>query len=126
MKTLTYLVAFCLTTSFAYAQTPATDAAPLDSLAHLSQRYLNKQQPDSLYALMGTAFRQQVSAEQLRTVMGQLQGQLGNWTGLERRSITNGLARYKATFALATLDFYISRDKQGRIETFAFKPLQEN
>lgn len=95
----------------------------LDSLAKLSQQFINANQPDSLYNLMGQAFKQQVSLDKLKEVMDQLSGQVGKWNGLEPQSVTNGIARYKAVFALMPLDFYISQDKQGKIETFLFKPL---
>jgi hypothetical protein len=44
---------------------------------------------------------------------------------MEPKGVKDGVARYKATFALSPIDFYISQDKQGKIETFLFKPWQE-
>lgn len=124
MKRIVLISAGLLLFCIAKAQTPAATNPTLDSLAKVSQRLINNNQPDSLYALMGSAFRQQVSADKMKEVVGQITGQLGKWTGLESRGVTNGIARYKATFALAPLDFYISRDKEGKIETFLFKPLE--
>ncbi|QJW91781.1 DUF3887 domain-containing protein [Spirosoma taeanense] len=126
MKRLAFLICFGLVSFAVSAQTPAAspEATKLDSLARLSQQFLNNNQPDSLYALMGPAFKQQISPEKLREVMSQIAGQLGKWVSMESRSVKDGIARYKATFALAPLDFYISQDKQGKIETFLFKPLE--
>ena len=126
MKRLLALAAFVFWGWTATAQTQPTPAvdAKLDSLAKLSQRLINNNQPDSLYALMGDAFKQQVSLDKMKEVMSQISGQLGKWTALESRGVTNGIARYKATFALSPLDFYISQDKQGKVETFLFKPLE--
>lgn len=126
MKRFSAFVAFTLIAFAASGQTqpvPPVDSK-LDSLAKLSQRLINNNQPDSLYALMGDAFKHQISPDKMKEVMSQISGQLGKWTALESRGVTNGIARYKATFALAPLDFYISQDKQGKIETFLFKPLE--
>lgn len=114
--------------SLATAQTTTmpTPASPemmkLDSLTKLSQRFLNEQKIDSLYTLMGTAFKGQVSLDQLKQVATQVSGQLGKWTAAEPQGIKDGIAKYKATFANATLDFYISRDAEGKISTFLMKP----
>lgn len=125
MKRLAFLFAFALVAVAATAQTqpPAVDVK-LDSLAKLSQRLINNNQPDSLYALMGEMFKKQVSPEKMKEVVGQITGQLGKWTALESRGVKDGIARYKATFPIAALDFYISQDKQGKVETFLFKPLE--
>ena len=125
MKYLLMLLLVSLWGHSASAQsvgTPVT-SPKLDSLAKLSQQFINANQPDSLYSLMGAAFKQQVSLNKLKEVMSQLSGQVGKWTGLEPQSVTNGIARYKAVFAVMPLDFYISQDKQGQIETFLLKPL---
>ncbi|RAK02102.1 CubicO group peptidase (beta-lactamase class C family) [Larkinella arboricola] len=104
------------------AQTPET--APLDSLTETSRRYYNRQQPDSLYALMGDAFHGQISAAQFSQISQGLKAQLGTWQSAERRSVKDGVARYKATFDKGLIDFYISRDKAGKIHTFLFKPYE--
>ena len=114
----------------ATAQTTPTPATPspelmkLDSLTKLSQRFLNEAKPDSLYALMGSAFKQQISLDQMKQISSQITGQLGKWVSAEPAGITNGVAKYKATFAMAPLDFYISRDAEGKIQTFLMKPAE--
>jgi hypothetical protein len=110
------------------ASTPATAPSPemmkLDSLTKLSQRFLNEQKVDSLYALMGTAFKNQISLDQMKQVASQVSSQLGKWTAAEPAGIKDGVAKYKATFALATLDFFISTDAEGKIYTFLMKPTE--
>ena len=109
----------------ANAQTPgaSSNSPKLDSLTKLVQRFVNDNQPDSLYALMGTTFRERVSRDKMKEVVGQITGQVGKWTSSELQSITNGVAHYKVLFAVATADLLISQDKQGKIETFLLKPL---
>lgn len=128
MKNLLFTICFVVLSLAALAQTqPAVSdpkAAKLDSLTKLAQRFINNNQPDSLYAIMGDAFKSQISPDKMKEVTGQITGQLGKWTGIESRGMNAGIARYKATFALAALDFYISQDKQGKVETFLFKPLE--
>ena len=112
------------TTTLTATQTaaPAPEMVKLDSLTKLSRRFLNEQKVDSLYALMGTAFKGQISLNQMKEVASQVSGQLGKWVAAEPQGIKDGVAKYKATFALATLDFYISRDAEGKISTFMMKP----
>ncbi len=123
MKRFSFLLAFSLFAFAASAQTPPVDPK-LDSLAKRAQRLINNNQPDSLYAMMGDAFKQQISPDKMKEVTAGISGQLGKWTEMESRGVQDGVARYKATFALAPLDFYISQDKQGKIATFLFKPLE--
>ncbi len=125
MKQVAMFACFALFSLGAKAQTAPADTAKLNSLARQTQRYFNDNQVDSLYSLMGATFKQQISADKMREVTAQLSGQLGKWTSLEPRGVQEGIARYKATFAMAPLDFYLSRDKEGKIETFLFKPFQE-
>ncbi len=125
MKQVAMFACFALFSLGAKAQTAPADTAKLNSLARQTQRYFNDNQVDSLYNLMGATFKQQISADKMREITAQLTGQLGKWTSLEPRGIKEGIARYKATFAMAPLDFYLSRDKEGKIETFLFKPFQE-
>lgn len=128
MRNIVFIICLGFMSFTTLAQTQATvtasSTAPLDSLTKLAQQFINNNQADSLYALMGDAFKQQVSRTKLQEVMGQLTSQLGKWTTTESRGIQDGIARYKAIFAIAPLDFYISRNKQGKVETFLFKPLE--
>jgi len=109
----------------AFGQSPA-DGKILDSLAHQAQRYFNQQEPDLLYALTGTTFQQALPAIQFKAVTQMLYSQLGSWQSIERRSLEGGVARYKATFERQRLDFFLSRDKEGKIETFLFRPYEES
>ena len=96
----------------------------LDALTKRVQRYINDQQPDSLYALTDANFQKQISAEQFRQVSAQLNGQLGKWTSSEAQGMQDGVAKYKANFAMMPLDFFIGCDKDGKISTLLFKPAQ--
>ncbi|MCY7359757.1 MAG: serine hydrolase [Rudanella sp.] len=93
----------------------------LDSLANKARQYLNARQPDSLYAMMGDAFHKEIPADQFRTITAGLSGQLGNWKLNTFRGFKGSAIRYKATFANAPMDFYLSQDSSGRIQTFLFR-----
>ncbi len=101
------------------AQTPNRFA--LDSLANKARFYLNTKQPDSLYALMGKAFQQEISANQFRSITTGLSAQLGTWQQNTFRAYKGPAIRYKATFANALMDFYLSQDSTGHIQTFLFR-----
>ncbi|WP_177225862.1 serine hydrolase domain-containing protein [Arsenicibacter rosenii] len=106
------------------SMTTLAQNAALDSLTRLSRRYYNDQQPDLLYGLMGEGFQKQIASDQLRQTTQMLRMQLGDWQKADYKNTTNGVAKYEATFAKAVLDFYISRDSKGKIETFLFRPHQ--
>ncbi len=93
----------------------------LDSLANKARQYLNARQADSLYAMMGEVFHKEISAEQFRTITAGLSTQLGNWKQNTFRGFKGSAIRYKAMFANAPMDFYLSQDSTGRIETFLFR-----
>jgi CubicO group peptidase (beta-lactamase class C family) len=93
----------------------------LDSLAQKARLYLNARQPDSLYALMGDDFRREISREQFRTISMGLSAQLGEWKRNTFRQFKGDAIRYAAVFANAPMDFYLSQDKTGRIQTFLFR-----
>ncbi|MFD1143937.1 serine hydrolase [Larkinella insperata] len=120
---MNYLTFLLLLIAFStVAQTPET--VPLDSLTETSRQYFNRQQNDSLYALMGDAFHAQLSAAQFSQISQGLKAQLGTWQSAEHRSIKDGVARYKATFEKGLIDFFISRDKAGKVHTFLFRPYE--
>lgn len=112
-------------TANAQTQVATPETAKLDSLMKLAQRYTNAQQADSLYTLMGQDFKKQISLEQAKQIVGQINGQLGSWNSHELKSVTDGVAKYRAVFANAPLDVYISRDKEGKIYTFLFQPAKD-
>lgn len=101
------------------AQTPNRFA--LDSLANKTRFYLNTKQPDSLYALMGKAFQQEIPVDPFRTITAGLARQLGSWEQNTFRAFNGSAIRYKATFANAPMDFYLSQDSTGHIQTFLFR-----
>ncbi|MBO0950223.1 DUF3887 domain-containing protein [Fibrella forsythiae] len=119
---LTCIIATATAQTASVPTAPSPEMVKLDSLTKLSQRFLNEQKVDSLYALMGSTFKSQISPEMMKQVASQVSGQLGKWTAAEPVGIKDGIAKYKATFTNATLDFYISRDAEGKISTFLMKP----
>lgn len=108
----------------ANAQTPNRFA--LDSLADKARRYMNAQQTDSLYALMGQGFKREIPADQFQAVIANLRAQLGEWKRNVFRDYKGASIRYRALFANAPMDFYISQDSTGRIETFLFRNYEPN
>jgi len=50
-----------------------------------------------------------------------LSGQLGEWKQNTFRAFNGPAIRYKATFANAPMDFYLSQDSTKRIQTFLFR-----
>lgn len=92
-----------------------------DALAPLIQRYYNNNAYDSVYALGGTGFQQEISQEKFREVMRGVQAQLGSFAAFTFESVKDNVAKYKADFANATLTLLLGVDSTGKLETFLFQ-----
>lgn len=87
--------------------------------------HFNAQQPDSLYAMAGAAFKKQLSAETFKTVYENNLSPLGTFKTAEFETLDKGVAKYKASFDDAVLSMYISLDSTGMLETFLFQPYKK-
>lgn len=88
-------------------------------------KYFNAQQSDSLYAMAGTVFKKQLSAETFKSVCDNNLFPLGNFKTAEFEKLDKGVAKYKASFDDAVLSMYISLDSAGKLETFLFQPYKK-
>lgn len=87
--------------------------------------HFNAQQPDSLYAMAGDAFKKQLSAETFKSVCDNNLFPLGNYKTAEFEKLDKGVAKYKASFDNAVLSMYISLDSADKLETFLFQPYKK-
>ncbi|MFT4153712.1 serine hydrolase domain-containing protein [Parafilimonas sp.] len=92
-----------------------------DSVCTLVKQYFNARQADSLYALTGEIFRNQLPYETFKQITDNNLFPLGKME-TEFVAINNGVSQYKAIFGNAMLDFYLSLDDKEKIYTFLFKP----
>jgi CubicO group peptidase (beta-lactamase class C family) len=88
-------------------------------------QYFNTQQSDSLYAMAGTAFKKQLSAEAFKTVCDNNLFPLGTFKTAEFETLEKGVAKYKATFDAAILSMYLSLDSADKLEAFLFQPYKK-
>ena len=114
------LICCCIiicSTSFAQK----TQQEKIDSVCELVKKYWAEKNPDKIYDMAGELFRQQLSAENFKTICNQKLFPMGEMaTNFE--GFANGINKYKAIFPSDSLTFYMSLDVKDKIETFLFKP----
>jgi len=94
-----------------------------DSVARLAVKYMNANQPDSVYALTGTNFRSQIPAATWVTVSTQLSS-LTPFTKVEFVKSIDAVNVYKLTGKIV-LTYNVSIDASGKINDFSFVPYKE-
>jgi CubicO group peptidase (beta-lactamase class C family) len=87
--------------------------------------HFNAQQPDSLYAMAGAAFKKQLSTETFKTVYENNLSPLGTFKAAEFETLDKGVAKYKATFDAAILSMFISMDSTDKLSVFLFQPYKK-
>jgi hypothetical protein len=94
-----------------------------DSVARLAIKYMNANQPDSVYALTGANFRSQIPAATWATVSTQLSS-LTPFTKVEFVKSIDAVNVYKLTGKIV-LTYNVSIDGSGKINDFSFVPYKE-
>jgi CubicO group peptidase (beta-lactamase class C family) len=109
----------------AIAQTPATpQEIKTDQMARKAVRLLNEHQPDSIYALAGQAFRQQITAVFFNQIYQKQFVPLLPIKKIAFKSSYQGINTYKIE-GTVNLTMNISLDALGMIENFSFVPYVE-
>jgi hypothetical protein len=93
-----------------------------DSVARLAIKYMNANQPDSVYALTGANFRSQIPATTWATVSSQLSS-LTPFTKVEFVKSIGAVNVYKLTGKIL-LTYNVSIDGLAKINNFSFVPYQ--
>ncbi|MBC9911941.1 serine aminopeptidase domain-containing protein [Chitinophaga varians] len=101
--------------------------AQVDYLAAAAkvQRYYNRQQADSLYGMFGNTIKSMLPPDQTRTMLSQLQNQLGNMMQLTPTGGDGTYQTWKADFAKGTLTMILALNANHQMEGFRFVPYQE-
>lgn len=96
-----------------------------DSVAALVKKYMSEKSVDSLYALTGERFRQQIKPGMFKTISENNLFKLGELkeTGFVR--MAGNISLYKAVFSSGTLSMVIGLDSLGKLEAFAFQPYRD-
>ena len=95
-----------------------------DSVARLAIKYMNANQPDSVYNLTGSNFRSQIPAATWATVYSTQLSALLPFTKSEFVKSVGAVNVYKLT-GKVVLTYNVSIDGSGKINNFSFVPYQE-
>jgi CubicO group peptidase (beta-lactamase class C family) len=115
------LISFCSLTI--YAQDMQKEK--VETMKNKVIKFFNAQNADSLYALTGTGFKKQLSAEAFKNIAENNLFPLGEIKLAEFEKFEKGVSKYKITSDVAILSMYLSLDSSGMIETFLFQPYKK-
>jgi CubicO group peptidase (beta-lactamase class C family) len=96
-----------------------------DSVLALVKKYLNEKAVDSLYALTGAHFRQQIKPDVFKNITTNNLFPLGELKETSFVKNQDKITFYKAVFSSATLTLIIGLDSLDKLEAFAFQPYKD-
>lgn len=99
--------------------------AKIDSISQLVRDYINEKKPAEIYAMTGEAFRKALSPEVFQSWCTTNLFPLGEIKESRFEKNSAGVNQYRLVIGSSTLSFYLSLDKSDKIETFLFKPYQD-
>lgn len=119
----TAITIFILHTGF--TQTNNAYQTTLDSISKIVIHYLQTKQTDSIYALAGADFKNQLTAETFKSISENQIYPLNDFKNVTFVNTTNGINKYKVTGS-PDLQLLISLDKENKLETFLVQPYSSN
>ncbi|MFT3827560.1 MAG: serine hydrolase [Chitinophagaceae bacterium] len=119
---LLFLIILLCVTGITYAQQAPSG---VDSVTRLVRQYYNEKNTTALYEMTNPAFRKALTETAFSQAMEGLNKQLGNINTTEFQSATDNVAKYKTSFTSGqVLALFIGLDKEGRLETLLFRPVE--
>ena len=115
-----FIILFVSINSICYAQ-----QQKIDSVCRLVKKYFNEKNTDSMYALTGSDFRKELTADAFISVCNNNLFPLGEMKQTILESYDGGIAKYKAIFNSVNLTLLLSLDKKDKIEVFLFKQYED-
>ncbi len=124
MKKITFAIIAILIINKGYSQVNIANQNTLDSISKIAIHYLQAKQTDSLYSLAGEHFRNQLTAENFKSIANNQVFPLNNFQKVTFISTENGVNIYKVE-GTPTLKLLISLDEKNKLETFLVKPFTD-
>ena len=125
MKKFLFVIVIVATVNTGFGQTDKAYQVALDSVSKTVIHYLQTKQTDSLYALAGTNFKNQLNAETFKNISENQIYPLNNFQQVTFINTANGINKYKIT-GTPDLQLLISLDKENKLETFLIQPFSNN
>jgi CubicO group peptidase (beta-lactamase class C family) len=95
-----------------------------NAAARKAVKFMNASLPDSVYALAGEGFKKNLSASLWSNIYKSQFSALLPFTDIVFLSSKDSVNNYKLV-GKTTLSYYVSLDKQGKLNTFLFQPYKE-
>lgn len=115
------LAALLFSLSNAFSQTePANYAKALNTF----KLFYNASKPDSIYKIVGPEMRKDLTEEKFRTMVAQLQAQMGNLNTTAFSGLASNVATYHAGFQKGAVTLKLSLNKTDQIIGLLLQPIQ--
>ncbi len=125
MKKFLFTIIMFLIIHAGFSQTSMGYQSKLDSVSKMVIHYLQTKQTDSIYALAGEQFRNQIDAKNFNSVLDNQIYPLNDFQHITYVNVTNGINKYKIA-GTPELQLLISIDKDNKLETFLIQPFSDN
>ena len=97
----------------------------LDSISKVVIHYMQEKEPDSIYALAGQNFKQQLSQESFKSISTNQIFPLNDFKAVTFVNTTNGINKYKVD-GNPVRQLLLSLDTENKIETLLIQPFSNN
>jgi hypothetical protein len=125
MKKIIFTIIIVLIIQTGFSQTTNTNQTTLDSISTVVIHYMQTKQADSIYALAGERFTDQLTAEDFKSIAENQVFPLNDFQHVTFVSTTNGVNKYKVT-GTPDLQMLIGIDSKNKLETFLIQPFSDN
>jgi hypothetical protein len=125
MKKFVFTIAIALIMHAGFSQTNNAYQTTLDSISAVVIHYMQAKQADSIYALAGQNFKNQLTQENFKSISEQKVFPLNDFQHVSFISTTNGINKYKVA-GTPDLQLLISLDKENKLETLLIQPFSDN
>lgn len=88
------------------------------------QRYYNRQNPDSLFALFSANMKTALPLEKTKEMLGFLLNQTGKLNSFSQAEFTNEMVTYKGSFEKTDLNIFMKLDEENKLQGLSFRPIK--
>ena len=125
MKKIIFTIITVLIMHTGFSQPNSINQTTLDSISKVVIHYMQTKQADSIYALAGERFRNQLTAENFKSIAENQVFPLNSFEDITYVSTTNGINKYKVA-GTPELQMFIGLDDKNKLETFLIQPFSDN
>lgn len=125
MKIFCVIITCLIITQSVWAQTKTLLELKTDSIGYKVIQYLRDHQADSIYIITGRKFKENISAENFKSVSENQIFPVNDFKNVSFIKMTNHINKYKIN-GTPDLQLLIGLDSENKIETLLIQPYKED